>query len=269
MTETTSHELTVDEVAHFGREGFVGPFTLCAPEEMETIRKRIEEDVLTTPSPYPVHHCKDRHLDSRVIWELCSHPAIRDRMKGVLGPDLLLFASSLFVKEARPSKWYKDPPFPWHCDAPYWPMAPVVGITAWLAITEATTENGCVSLIPRSHRKSVPHTSFGYFNPLTQLKARLGLPVITGQRAKTRAAGLDESTAVCMTIKPGQFFLFTESTVHTAGGNQTDRQRIGLAVRVTVPLVRIRHDEIFEDHRAVLLGGQDRFGWNRITSPPN
>lgn len=243
----------------FGEQGYSGPFTLCSPEEMAPIRERIEREVLATPSPYPVHRLKDRFLDSRVVYELCAHPAVVGVLTSIFGPDLLLFASSLFVKEPG------FPPFPWHCDGPYWPMVPLVGATAWIALDEATIANGCVSILPGSHRVRVPHERFGY-GPGNWLLRKVGVKKLDGLRAKRRH--LDESRAVPMEVQPGQFFVFTEQTVHMAGGNSTKERRAGLAVRVTIPQVRIRHDEIFRGHHAILISGEDRFGWNRLTSPP-
>ncbi len=259
MSESKVNGLTKEEVLHFGREGYAGPFTLCSPEEMAVIRERVEREVLSTQSPHQVHQYKDRFLDTRVTYDLCSHPAIRATIASVSGPDLLLFASTFFVKEPG------FPPFPYHCDGPYWPLVPLVGVTAWIAIDDATHENGCVSLLPGSHRKLVPHQSFGH-TPWSTLKRKMGIKELRGRRAKPRH--LNGFEPVHMTIKAGQFFVFAEQTVHMAGANRTEHRRTGLAVRVTVPFVRIRHDEIFPGHQAVMINGEDRFGWNRTTSPP-
>ncbi len=114
-------------------------------------------------------------------------------------------------------------------------------------------------------QKHVPHTSFGYY-PWSVLKRKMGRQVLKGQRAKR--SYLDESKRVDMPVSAGQFFLFSEGMVHMAGPNRTDRRRTGLAVRVTVPLVKIRHDEIFPGHKAILINGEDRFGWNQLADPP-
>lgn len=258
-TRDGNGKLGAEEIRRYDLDGYAGPFTLCSPEEMAPIRERIEQEVLTRDSPWPVDRRKDRHLDSRVVYDLAAHPALLERMQSVLGPDLLLFATSLFVKEPG------YPPFPWHCDGPYWPMEPLVGVTAWVAIDEATRENGCVSIAPGSHRKPVPHRPFGY-GRLDRLKQRLGIRSLQGVRADT--AFVDTTHPVHMTVRPGQFFLFPACTVHMAGANRTSRRRTGLAVRMTVPLVRLRHDEIFPGHRAVLVRGEDRYGWNRLAEPP-
>ena len=259
MIDVDTNGLTADEVRQFDAEGYAGPFTMCSPEEMAVIRERVDQEVLKVPSTVTPDARKDRFLDSRLVYELCTHPAILERMASLYGPDLLLFASSLFVKDP------KYPEFPWHCDGPYWPMQPVVGVTAWLAIDEATMENGCVSIIPKSHKRPVPHRPFGY-DRMSGFKRRMGMTVIQGRKADT--THVDTRSPVHMVVKPGQFFLFTHETVHCARANQTDQRRTGLAIRVTVPLVRIRHDEIYPGHKAILIRGEDRYGWNETASPP-
>lgn len=259
MNDIETYALSAEQVRQFDKDGFIGPFTMCSPEEMAVIRERVENEVLTATDTISPDARKDRYLDSRLVYELCTHPAIRERMVSLYGPDLLLFASSLFVKEPN------YPEFPWHCDGPYWPMQPKVGVTAWLAIDEATMDNGCVSFIPGSHVEELRHTPFGY-DRMSDVKRRMGKVVIQGRKADV--SRLDPSTAVHMVVKPGQFFLFAHNTVHCARPNRTTGRRTGLAIRVTVPQVRIRSDKVYPGHKSILIDGDDRFGWNELTSPP-
>lgn len=259
MAESSPRGLTEAEIEQFVRDGFAGPFTLCSPEEMAPIREAIENEVLQSDPPVAPTRNKDRHLDCPVVYDLASHEELTSRISSIYGPDLLLFATSLFVKEPG------YPEFPWHNDFEYWPMLPVVGITAWVALTEATPENGCVELLKGSHTKTIPHEVFGH-DRLSRLRERMGKRIIKGQRAVPRY--VDPADAVPMPVKPGQFFIFTERTVHRAGPNNTNARRMGLAVRITVPSVRIGHDQIFPGHEAIVVRGEDRFGFNRIGTPP-
>src|SRR5690242_4725827 len=117
MTMTATGELTREEVLRFMNEGYLGPFTLCSPEEMAVLRGRIEREVLTDPGPSgnPV---QSRHLDRRVVYDICSHPAIVDRMAAIFGPDLVLWRSNFFTKEPGARE------IPWHQDFQYWPLEP-------------------------------------------------------------------------------------------------------------------------------------------------
>ena len=78
----------------------------------------------------------------------------------------------------------------------------------------------------------------------------------------------DASEAIHMELAPGEFFLFTERLLHHSAPNRSDKRRLGLAVRVTLPMVMVDHDDLFKGHANVVLRGQDRFGLNRLVDPP-
>jgi ectoine hydroxylase-related dioxygenase (phytanoyl-CoA dioxygenase family) len=249
MPETVSYALTKVEVDKFHEEGYLGPFELCTPEEMDPIRSRIDREVISTEglSPHSRNQC--RHLDNRVVYELCAHPAIVERMASIYGPDLVLWRSNLFVKNPG------APEIPWHQDGNYWPIEPVVNISAWLAIDPSTIANSCVQLIPGTHRKIVPH-----------IKSPEGMAF----NEMADPACVDTSKAINMELKPGQFFLFNERTLHHSEPNRSKERRLGLAVRVTIPIVKVYHDspKLFPEHRVLLLSGEDRMSLNQMGNPP-
>ena len=259
-TQTQPSLLTAEEIDQYGRDGYLGPYTMCTPEERAVQRARLESEILTPTAVAGEVELKDRHLDQRAVFDLAAHPAIVSRAAAIFGPDLLLFATSLFVKEAG------YPPFRWHNDAAYWPMEPLICMTAWIALTDSSQENGCVSILPGSHKKPVPHRLFGFDRVSRFRRRRLGQKVLYGQTAERKY--IDPSTAIPMEVQAGQFFLFSERVIHNSGHNRSNQRRIGLASRITVPLVRINHDEIPGDHRAILIHGEDRLGFNRLAEPP-
>ena len=71
-----------------------------------------------------------------------------------------------------------------------------------------------------------------------------------------------------MEVPAGQFFLFNERLLHNSGCNNTDQSRIGVAARITTPMVRVEHDRVFKGHRNVVIHGQDNWGINQNTAPP-
>ena len=80
--------------------------------------------------------------------------------------------------------------------------------------------------------------------------------------------GIDLSKKVEMVLKPGEFFLFNECTLHQSEPNRSNKRRCGLAVRVTVPKVNVDHDELFPNHACIHLCGEDRYNLNRMAQPP-
>src|SRR6185312_9267607 len=64
-----------------------------------------------------------------------------------IGPNIALFASHYISK----------PPFTgqevlWHQDGGYWPLEPMEVVTLWLAVDRADPENGCMRVIPGTHK---------------------------------------------------------------------------------------------------------------------
>lgn len=224
----------------FREQGFLGPFTLCSADEMDRLRPDIEAVIESAP---PDHHSKghNRHLDSRLLYDLSTHPNVIERMAGIYGDDLLLWRTNFFTKDPHsPSE------IPWHQDFNYWPIEPPVVISAWLAIDRATTENSCVELIPGSHRKAIPH-----------IKAESHMAF--GEMA--HPDHYDASKAIQMELEPGQFFLFNERTLHHSHPNNSDLRRMGLAIRVVLPVVRVLHWDS-PAHGLQVIHGEDRLRYN-------
>jgi ectoine hydroxylase-related dioxygenase (phytanoyl-CoA dioxygenase family) len=241
--------LTREEIASFHDNGFLGPYALSTPDEMAILRAEIERDVLTTDGPSPRTRVQARHMDKRVVYDLCTHPAIVERMAALYGNDLVLWASYFFNKESGGKE------IPWHQDFNYWPIEPLVNISAWIAIDPVTTENSCVRIIPGSHKKIVPH-----------IPSRDGMAF--GEEADP--AQVDESKAIDMELAPGEFFLFNERLLHQSNANRSNKRRMGLSVRVTVPFVKVYHDTgpLFVGHKNMVIRGTDGMGFNRLADPP-
>jgi ectoine hydroxylase-related dioxygenase (phytanoyl-CoA dioxygenase family) len=246
-TLATQPLLAAEEAVRFHRDGYLGPYAAVSPEEMAGIRQRIDATVLTSQGPNPKVNTTMRHLDKRVIYDLCTHPNIVGRIQGILGPDLLLWAGTMWNKEPGGKE------IPWHQDLNYWPVEPIITITAWIAIDEVTVENSCVELIPGSHKKVVPH-----------IKAPEG----KWFEEEADQKFFDPSQRIQLPLKPGEFILFNEKTLHHSEPNRSTKRRLGIAPRFTIPIVRIDHDKLFPGHAAILVSGEDYMGFNRLTAPP-
>ena len=73
---------------------------------------------------------------------LVRHPRILDAVESVIGPDILVYTSTFFIKEAQ------SPTFAaWHQDATYFGLDPHEHVTAWVALSEAGAEAGCMEVV--------------------------------------------------------------------------------------------------------------------------
>ena len=164
---TANFALSKEEVIFFEENGYLGPYATFTPEEMVEITRGVNE-VLADKSPWASHNGQSRHLDKKVIWDLCSHPAIVERMASVSGPDLVLWRSNFFTKQPG------DKEIPWHQDHNYWPLNPKINITAWVAIDNVTVENSCVQILPGRREAIRAATCSGPSRPAsTRRSARL------------------------------------------------------------------------------------------------
>jgi ectoine hydroxylase-related dioxygenase (phytanoyl-CoA dioxygenase family) len=251
VSEEFSHRLSRREIARFHDEGFLGPYTLCTPDSMAGIRERIEREVFTTEGAVKGHRYYARHLGCRVVYDLCAHRAIVERVASLYGPDLMLWNSAFWVKEPN------DPAIPWHQDIHYWPMEPPVNITAWIAITEVAVDNACVRLIPGSNKEILPHVE-----------------TVGGEYTWEKMADpalVQTDKALDMELRPGQFFLFNDRMLHSSLKNESDKRRIGLGARISVPFVKLYQDRLplFPGHKVIIIRGEDRMGFNEAAAPPD
>jgi hypothetical protein len=239
-----AHQLTAAEAAAFHERGFIGPFTLCSPDEMAEIEPLLTRTI-ASPAPWKggdgeFQRIHNRHLDTPELRELALRAPVRERVAGLIGPDLLLW---------RLHFWNKGPgalEIPWHQDWNYWPLEPAVIVSAWVAVDRVTRDNACVQLIPGSHREMRQHVP----SPGTAFDK------------KADVTGVDLSTKVDMELEPGQFFLFNERTLHHSEVNRSDRRRLGFALRIIPPMVRIlTYDS--DLHGALVMRGRDTLGFNR------
>jgi non-heme Fe2+,alpha-ketoglutarate-dependent halogenase len=262
---THTHSLTPDEVAFFDEHGYVGPFDLASPEAVATARRLVDTDLADRESPiYGVKIGRDWHLASREIFDICAHPAIVGRLRHLLGDDILLWRSQMFYKKPGDGEtlWHQDSNFPGPLNVPS--IEPSVTVTAWIALDEATVENGCVELVAGSHKAG----------KLATVSDASGEGIFGRNYRLARDVGGDDTIAK-MTVKPGQFFLFSNLTVHGSGPNLSDTTRLGIGVRFTSAAVRVYpgltvdgQGMSLEAFGCVLVSGEDRYRHNRMRRPP-
>jgi len=280
-----SFSMTAAEIEAFHQNGFAGPFPLCSPEEMLSIRKQVEQEVLETPSPiYGFEKCpRDRHLDSKTVYDMVKHPAVTTRLQQLLGEDLLVWRSSFFFKPpgAPETVWHRASVFREYVDhdilEPTNEETNLFQLTTWIAIDEATEENGCVQFIAGSHREQyeqqfiIPDSkpeSFG-----NDKKGLMGYEVQV-------KFDLDPKRLVKMECKPGEFFIFDQRTLHGSPPNNSNKRRMGFNFRAIQPHVKA-YGHFLDDGKiehfgrsfdlsqwgCIVIGGEDKVGLNKIVDP--
>ena len=96
---------------------------------------------------------RPEHLHHRLVREdpfwvrLISDPRLLNIAEIFIGPNIALFASHYISKPPTDGR-----PVLWHQDGSYWPLAPMEVTTLWLAVDDSTPTNGCMRVIPGTHR---------------------------------------------------------------------------------------------------------------------
>jgi hypothetical protein len=227
--------------------GFVPALDVVPPEE--AIRYRAAFDTLEREIPPEAAEVRilDRHFDVEFIWRLATHPRVLDAVEAVLGPDIVLLASNFFCK--YPAEERGERFVAWHQDVTYWGLEPPRAITAWIAIDDADVENGCMSVIPGSHRAGLLEHG---------KSTRAGNLLSINQEVPDGL--VDEARAVSMPLRAGQMSLHDGMLLHGSYPNRSTRRRCGLAVRFTTPDVRqVSPNSLRGYYRPVLVRGVDRY----------
>jgi ectoine hydroxylase-related dioxygenase (phytanoyl-CoA dioxygenase family) len=155
---------------------------------------------------------------------LVSDERLLDIAETFIGPDIALFASHYISKPP-----YSGQAVLWHQDAAFWPLEPMRVVTLWLAVDHSTAENGCVRLVPGSHRGEI-----------AGMRANTAVDNVLGEEI---AVDVDESEAVDMVLAPGDVEVHHPAIVHGSTANTSPHRRCGLTIRYIPTSTRITADE--------------------------
>ena len=231
--------LTEAAVRQYQDQGYYAPVTVMTPSEARTLRAALEGyEARNGILAGPLRH--KSHLLFTWLNDLIRHPRILDAIEDVIGPNILCWGSSFFIKEPR------NPSFvSWHQDSTYWGLDPADVVTAWVALSDSTAENGAMRVIPGTHlMDQVAHRDT--FKPENLLS-----------RGQEITVDVDDSQAVMLDLLAGQMSLHHVRLIHGSDPNPSDQRRIGFAIRY-IP-THVRQVAGAHDH-ATLVRGEDRFG---------
>ncbi len=159
------------------------------------------------------------------------NPAILNLVSQLIGPDIILWGSQVFCKPPVVGK-----AIPWHQDGQYWPIRPIATCSVWIALDDATPENGCMRYIPGSHAGGSI-----YRHRINESK-----DVVLNQEVEP--SQFDESTARDDALKAGQFSLHDVYLIHGSNANRSTRRRAGFVVRY-MPATSVFERAIGDEHK--------------------
>ena len=241
------------ELERFHREGLLTDFQLYSAEQAGPLRAALQ-DVLSLPSTAPCHQVLppenrlafDRHLDRRLIYELCTLPQIMRPIKQILGDDVMLFRSQFFEKPPHGLE------IPWHQESYFWGVEQG-WVTKWLAVDEATSENGALRVITGSH---------------TDTREHFPVPPNSNYWSSfPRAAIPRESDPIVDCSMPAGHFMLFDDLLHNSPPNPTARPRLSFTARYARPDFTGVHDTA--DYPNLMVSGHDQGSGPCFAAPPD
>lgn len=230
--------LTHQEVEQFHRDGFLFPIRVMSEDDALALRRRLEAFERSAGGPLRGDLRHKTHLLFTWLADLVRQERILDAVEDLYGPNLLCWATNFFIKEARTSDFVS-----WHQDSTYWGLSRPDVVSAWVAFTASTCDNGAMEVIPGSHKlDQIPHRdTFAKHNLLTR-----------GQEVTVE---VDASKAVRIELQPGEMSLHHVRLIHGSPPNPSDDRRIGLAVRYIPTSVH----QLEGEDSATLVRGVDEY----------
>ena len=209
--------LTKAQLEQYHEQGFISPIRVMSEADALIIKEQIEAAERDHPEEIHSQSRNNLHLSFSFLDALAHNPIIVDAMRDILGPDLALWASVMFIKEPSSNHYVS-----WHQDGTYMGMSSNEFATPWIALSPSNIETGCMSMIPGSHRSDIRQheDTFEDDNILTR-----------GQKIK----GIDESKSVNLILKPGEMSIHHGAIIHGSRPNKSTQRRIGFALQSYMP----------------------------------
>ena len=208
--------LSPEQIARYEEDGALFPVPVLSPEEVARFRAGFEElEARLGGRPRPIGMT---HLFFPWAYELATHPAIADAVEDILGPDLLLHGSLIICKYPGDASYVA-----WHQDGTYSGLHATPTTSAWIALSESNAGNGCMRVLPGSHRNAIlPHAN--NYTPQNLLGH--------GEEIQVE---VDETRTVDLVLRPGEMSLHQNNIIHGSGPWRSGEKRVGFVLRFVTP----------------------------------
>src|SRR5258707_5505152 len=212
MTTTISESFR----KRFDRNGVVFPIPVLSPEKIARYLACFSEveDLLGRP----IKRMGNPALYFSWAYRLATEPPVLDAVEEILGPDLLISGTLIFCKYPR------DPAFvAWHQDTFYSNLDLTPSVSAWIALLDSNSENGCMRVVPGSHLQG------------TLCHQETCAPDNLLRRGEEIQMDVNEADATDLDLSAGEMSLHHHAIIHRPRPNRSDSKRLGFIVRFVTP----------------------------------
>jgi len=240
--------LSSQQIESFRRDGFVCPVPVMPAAEAAGLRRQLEAVEARQGGKLEAVQRSRAFLLFKWLDDLIRDPRVLDPIEQLIGPDILCWSTIFWIKDAGSKSFVS-----WHQDNTYWGLSSRNVVTAWFAISDASVDAGCMSVLPGSHLgEALAHEdTYHEDNMLTR-----------GQTIRS----IDEARAVSMPLRAGEMSLHNYCLAHGSGPNLTADRRIGVSMHFMPPATK---QVVGSWDCAALVRGRDPYGHFEPTPVPS
>ena len=240
--------LNEKQLKDYEDHGFVAPINVLTLEEATKIKEEIEYIEKKWPDELIGLGRNNVHYISPIFDQVCHNFKILDAVESIIGKNILVGGTTLFIKDPDKKGFVS-----WHQDAKYIGFEPHNWVTAWLAITDANEENGCMRMWSGSHKEKIKEhkDTFNENNLLTRGQTVQNIP-------------LEDTTPNI--LKAGQLSLHHPMIVHGSGSNKSNTRRIGFVIQ---SYIGTNVDQVIGKVYVQQARGKDNFKYHEHTKRPS
>jgi len=235
-----SHRLTSADVQRYHDDGFLGPIPVLTPEEVREYRAGLEAFERRSGAKLGFPEKSKSYLLFDWADAIVHHQGVLDVVEDLIGPNILVYHLTMHIKEPG-----SDGVVIWHQDDDYFHLSPAEHVTAWVALSDATEETGCMRMVPGVHKEGlVAHIN----DPQPDHIIRLG---------KGIHGRFNDTDGVLVPVPAGAMSLHHTHTPHCSAPNRGKDRRIGVGISYIPAHVRPLTEP---RSSALLVRGEDRHG---------
>jgi non-haem Fe2+, alpha-ketoglutarate-dependent halogenase len=205
-------------LSRFDETGIAFPIPVLDADELRAARE--EHARLAAAWDGVLTRLNSLHLHFGWAYDLAAHPRVVDAVSELLGDEVVVWGTLLLAKPPHDDEFVA-----WHQDGAYAGyLAGTPAVSAWIALSDSNRGNGCMRVVPGSHRTRLDHVET--HRPKNMLS-----------RGQEIAAVVDEGEAIDVELRAGEMSLHHVDIVHGSSPNHSPDWRTGFIVRYATPRI--------------------------------